>query len=191
MFTGIIEETGTLVSRKLTARGWEVLIKAKKVLAGTKLGDSICVDGVCLTVAKLVPGAFAAQIMPATGKETTLKKLRISSKLNLERALAVGDRLGGHIVQGHVDGIGKVKRAVKSTKLMKLEITAPAKLRKFIVPKGSIAINGVSLTVQDIKGNAFTVGIIPHTAKETNLMTLRAGSEVNLETDVLLRGKNA
>jgi riboflavin synthase len=167
------------------------LIKAEKVFSGTKPGDSICVDGVCLTVAKFVPGAFVAQIMLVTWKETTLKKLRIGSKLNLERALALGDRLGGHIVQGHVDGIGKVKRVLKSTKLMKLEITAPVKLKKLIAPKGSIAINGVSLTVQDIKGSAFTVGIIPHTAKETNLPALHAGSEVNLETDILLRGKNA
>jgi len=187
MFTGIIEETGTLLSKIRKSDAVECCFKASTVLEGTKIGDSISVEGVCLTVTKLNQKSFTVQVMLQTWDSTTLKHWRVGQIVNLERALLVGDRLDGHIVQGHVDGVGKVKRLLKTSKVFEIEIAAPVQCKTFIVPKGSISINGVSLTVQDVKPGSFTVAIIPHTAKETTLQTLRTGSLVNLETDVLLR----
>lgn len=187
MFTGIIEETGNLLSKIRKSAVVECCFKASKVLENTKIGDSICVEGVCLTVTKLDQKSFTVQVMLKTWESTTLKHWRVGQLVNLERALLVGDRLDGHLVQGHVDGVGKVKRLLKTSKVFEIEIAPPAQCKTFIVPKGSIAINGVSLTVQDVKPGSFTVAIIPHTAKETTLQVLRTGSLVNLETDVLLR----
>lgn len=187
MFTGIIEEIGTLLSKIRRADVVSCSFKASKVLEGTKVGDSIAVDGVCLTVTELNSKNFSAQVMTQTWTSTSLKYWRIGQLVNLERALVVGDRLDGHIVQGHVEGVGKVKRILKTSKAYNLEIAPPAQCKTFIVPKGSIAINGVSLTVQAVRPSSFTVAIIPHTTKVTTLQSLRTGSLLNLETDVLHR----
>ena len=187
MFTGIIEETGSLLSKIRKSDAVECCFKALKVLEGTKIGDSISVEGVCLTVTKLDQKSFTVQVMLKTWNSTNLKHWRVGQLVNLERALLVGDRLDGHVVQGHVDGVGKVKRLVKTSKVFEIEIATPAQCKTYIVPKGSIALNGVSLTVQDVKTGCFTVALIPHTAKLTTLQNLRTGSLVNIETDVLLR----
>jgi len=183
MFTGLIEETGMLLT-KLRQRGvYSLTIRANLVCDGTKIGDSICVDGVCLTVTVAGRDRFSAEVMDATWNQTTLKRLRVGQALNLERALAVGDRLGGHIVSGHVHGVGVVRKMIKAAGKLELEIQPPPALLKQLTHKGSIAINGVSLTIQKITAGRFTTAIIPHTAKSTTLGTLRIGASVNLETD--------
>ncbi|MFH1428582.1 MAG: riboflavin synthase [Candidatus Margulisiibacteriota bacterium] len=187
MFTGIIEEVGIILTQKRKSNAYELQIKAQKVLEGTKLGDSICVDGVCLTVTQIDKQEFRADVMLATWKATTMKNIRTGNNVNLERAVAVGDRLGGHIVQGHVDGLGKVKQLINNGREYKLEISASKELEPYIISKGSIAINGISLTIQSVKPGSFSTAIIPHTVKSTNLQSLRVGMEVNLETDVLIR----
>jgi len=187
MFTGLIEETGTVIAKIRKPDAVELQIKANAVLSGSKIGHSICVDGVCLTVTGLNHSSFKAEVMSATWESTTLKQFRVGRKANLERALSVGDRLGGHVVQGHVNGVGNVKRLVKTGKQFELEVSIPLGCEPEIVPKGSIAINGISLTIQDVKRHSFSTLIIPHTAQETTLGDLRVGSNVNLETDVFLR----
>ncbi|MFC1478279.1 riboflavin synthase [Candidatus Margulisiibacteriota bacterium] len=187
MFTGIIEETGIVLAKKRKSDAYELQIKAQKVIEDTKIGDSICVDGVCLTVTHIDKQGFRADVMLATWQATTMKNIRTGNKVNLERALAAGGRLGGHIVQGHVDGLGRVKQLINNGREYKLEISAPQELETYIVPKGSISINGISLTIQEVKRGSFSTAIIPHTVKSTNLQSLRVGMEVNLETDVLLR----
>ena len=183
MFTGIIEETGKI--KAITQN--KITVEAKIVTEGTKLGDSIAVNGVCLTVTNLDRDSFDADISPETLKVTSLGNLRTGSCVNLERAVQVGSRLGGHIVSGHVDGLGKGKYVKKEGDFYNLAVELPLELSKYVVKKGSITIDGISLTVADINDNILNIAVIPHTFENTNLKNLKVGDFVNIETDILAK----
>jgi riboflavin synthase len=185
IFTGIIEEIGQVKQIKRGQQSFSLSIKAAKVLEEVKLGDSIAVNGVCLTVTGYSGASFEADVMPETYQRTTLKTLKSGSPVNLERALRLSDRLGGHLVQGHVDGIGTIiNKSVEDIAIL-YGIEAPAEILKYVVKKGSIAVDGVSLTVVEVDNNRFSVSLIPHTAKLTILGWKREGDPVNLETDII------
>ena len=183
MFTGIIEETGTV--RAVTANS--LCISAEKVLEGTAVGDSIAVNGVCLTVTSLADGAFTADVMPETVRLTSLARLRPGAKVNLERAMQPTGRLGGHIVSGHVDGCGRVDAIVPDGIAKRVTISLEAPLLKYIARKGSVTLDGVSLTVVAVDDRSFSVSLIPQTQSATTLGELRTGSIVNVEVDALAR----
>lgn len=185
MFTGIIEELGTVGAMDRRSDSIRLTIEAKKVLEGTQLGDSIAVNGICLTVTSLGPSYFTADVMHETMRRTGLADVRSGSQVNLERALAVGSRLGGHIVSGHIDGVGRIVSITTDGIAKVIRIGIPSKMAPFIVEKGSIAIDGISLTVAAVTPDSFTVSIIPHTMANTTLLTKREGSIVNLETDMI------
>ena len=181
MFTGIIEETG-----KILHIGPDRLhIQAKKVLEGTKTGDSIAVNGVCLTVIKLDGRGFTADVMPETFSRSALGSLPTGSSVNLERAMAADGRFGGHIVSGHIDGTGTIKTMTKDGNAIRCQISAPGEILRGIVVKGSVAIDGISLTVAGVWKDRFEVSVIPHTLSETILTEKRPGDLVNLETDII------
>ena len=181
MFTGIIEEVGKVS----TITDEKIIISAQTVLNGTKIGDSIAVNGVCLTVTKINTNSFEADISPETMKVTSLGNVKTGSAVNLERAMRADGRFGGHIVSGHIDGLGKGKSILKEKDFYKISIELPIELTKYSVKKGSISIDGISLTIADIKDNIITVAVIPHTFRNTNLQNLRIGDFVNIETDIL------
>jgi len=183
MFTGIIQTTGKV--KKLTAN--QLTIEVPTISRQLKKGGSISVDGACLTVVGLSSGSFTADVMPETRKKTIISSYKIGSSVNLELPLKADGRFEGHIVTGHIDGVGELTDVKRESNAYVLTIKIPARLIKYIVQKGSVAINGISLTVADIKNNSFTVSIIPHTWKITNLHTLKMGSKVNLETDILAK----
>lgn len=186
MFTGIIAAIGTVQRIELAAAGVRIAIDAGALgLDDIKVGDSIAVDGVCLTAIKLEPAGFEADVSRETLNCTT--GFAIGRKVNLEKALRLADRLGGHLVSGHVDGVGAVARFAEAGESWLLEITAPYELARYIARKGSIAVNGVSLTVNAVAGSDFTVNLIPHTLQQTNLKELVAGARVNVEVDMLAR----
>ncbi|MDU2065961.1 MAG: riboflavin synthase [Sporomusaceae bacterium] len=187
MFTGLVEELGRVKQIEKTAKSVRLTIAAKKVLTDVKLGDSIAVNGACLTVVDFSTSHFTADVMPETVKQTGLRDLAIGAAVNLERTLRVGDRLGGHIVSGHIDGIGTIQNVKKDDIAVVVTITAAAEVMRYIVKKGSIAIDGVSLTVVDCDAHSFSVSLIPHTYEVTALATKKIGSTVNLETDILGR----
>jgi len=178
MFTGIIEEVGRLK----ILDGGKVAITCKKVLDGTKIGDSICTNGTCLTVTELAENFFTADVMPETLRRTSLTEL-----VNLERAMKVGDRFGGHIVTGHIDGTGKILNLRQEGNAIFINISADKKILRQIAEKGSVALDGVSLTVVDSDEESFSVSMIPHTREITNFSSKRVGSKVNIETDVLAK----
>ncbi len=185
MFTGIIEEIGSLEEMRRGSSSVVLSIRAQKVLEGTRIGDSIAVNGICLTVTELPPGRFEACAMHETLSRTSLCDLHRGSRVNLERALALSGRLGGHIVAGHVDGTGRLLKMQKDGPAVLLQFQATETLLRYIVEKGSVAIDGVSLTVADVSAGAFTVSVIPHTLSHTTLGERRPGDAVNLETDVI------
>lgn len=182
MFTGIVEEIGVV----LAVFGGKIEIKAAKVLEQNALsGASIAVNGVCLTVADSSAGKFTADIMPETLRLTNLGKLSAGSRVNLERAMAADGRFGGHIVSGHIDGTGTVERLVVEKNAVWLTVNCPQNLLRYILPRGSIAIDGVSLTAANVGDAYFKVSLIPHTRRETTLLQYKAGDVVNLETDII------
>lgn len=183
MFTGIVEEKGKILT--ITERSIEVA--ADIVLDKTKIGDSICVNGVCLTVTAIKHGTFRADISPETYKVTALKTLGNGDFVNLERAMSADGRFGGHIVSGHIDGIGKIKSITKSGEFYDVSIELNNKDSKYIVKKGSISVNGVSLTVAEIDGNVLKLAIIPHTFDNTVFSYLKSGDYVNIETDIFAK----
>lgn len=186
MFTGLVEQSGRLVAR--TPRGSSSRLGVACALGTLELGESIAVEGVCLTVDAITPSGFECDATGETLARTTLGAVPIGGAVNLERALAVGERLGGHIVSGHVDGVGRVvERIEMGAGAVKVIFRAPRELLRFIAEKGSITVNGVSLTVNGVGGEAFDVMLIPHTLKKTTLADLRPGATVNLEVDVLAR----
>lgn len=187
MFTGLVEECGRIKKITATARSVRLTVGAKKVLDDVKIGDSIAVNGACLTVVDYGDNFFTADVMPETVKQTGLKELQTGSAVNLERTLRIGDRLGGHIVSGHVDGIGKITGISKDDIAVLLTIESTPDVMKYIVRKGSIAIDGISLTVVSCTEKAFCVSLIPHTYAVTALAEKKRGSFVNLETDILGR----
>ncbi|MCR4806241.1 MAG: riboflavin synthase [Lachnospiraceae bacterium] len=185
MFTGIIEEVGTINDIGLTGKSGVISIKASRVLEGTRIGDSIAVNGVCLTVTNLTSYGFSADVMPETIKRTSFDKASRGDRVNLERAMAADGRFGGHIVSGHIDGVGTIREYRNEGNAVWVTVTAAPSILRYIVEKGSIAIDGISLTVAYVDDTCFKVSIIPHTGEETTLLKKRAGDPVNLETDII------
>lgn len=185
MFTGLVEEMGTISKVQHGAKSAKLTIKAKVVLDKIKLGDSIAVNGICLTAVWYSQEEFAVEVMDETLKKTNLGNLAIGHKVNLERALSLGDRLGGHLVSGHVDGVGEIIHLEKVDIANLITIKAPAAVTDFTIDKGSIAIDGISLTVVDCATDSFTVSLIPHTAAMTTLGFKKIGDKVNLEADLI------
>lgn len=198
MFTGLVESKGSLVRRtQLGSHDARLVVRGELVSSerdAIVLGESIAIDGVCLTVDKIVeaggpgiPSVFEVDASSETLEKTTLGGLTVGSPVNLERALPIGARLGGHIVSGHVDGVGRVVEKIPTGAALKVVFEAPAELARYIAAKGSICVNGVSLTVNNVASSTFDVMLIPHTRDKTSLDTLGVGSRVNLEVDVLAR----
>ena len=185
MFTGLIEEIGTIDSIKKSAKSATISIVAKKVLEDVKIGDSISMSGICLTVTHFVKGRFSVDVMAETIKRTYFDHLQIGDRVNLERALRVGDRLGGHMVSGHIDGTGTILGCTEEGNAVWFSIGAPAEVLRYVMKKGSIAIDGISLTVANVTESSFSVSIIPHTMEETALHRKKPGNLVNLECDMV------
>ncbi|QCX33157.1 riboflavin synthase [Caloramator sp. E03] len=185
MFTGIVEEIGKINKIIKGEKSAKLIINADKVLEDVKFGDSIAVNGVCLTVTDYSSNNFTAYIMTETFIKTNLKNLKPNDCVNLERALKLSDRFGGHIVSGHVDGVGTIKSIQRDEIAVWFEIKAPFEILKYIVYKGSVAIDGISLTVAFVDDFTFKVSIIPHTLQSTVLFYKKTGDEVNIECDIL------
>lgn len=185
MFTGIVEEIGIVKSLEFKANGAKIVIGCQKVVEDVKIGDSIAIDGVCQTVIASNSSEFSAEISDETLKVTTLGDLKSGNTVNLERALTLSSRLGGHIVSGHVDCMGKFINIEKLSDFYNLQFEISEEQEKYVVYKGSITINGVSLTVANIEDNIVSVAIIPHTYNNTSLKDLKLGQDVNIETDIL------
>lgn len=185
MFTGLVEEIGTVQSVLKGPKSAVITIKAKKVLENVRLGDSIATNGVCLTVTDFSSDSFQVDVMAETMRKSNLNKLSPGSKVNLERALMLGDRLGGHFVSGHIDGVGIIKDFKREDNAIWASITAPRDILKYVVYKGSIAIDGISLTVAYVDHEIFKVSVIPHTKEVTTLLHKNIGDEVNLEADMI------
>ncbi|MHB1412206.1 MAG: riboflavin synthase [Thermoleophilia bacterium] len=185
MFTGIVEELGKLVSLEMGADSGVITIEADKVLEGTRLGDSIAVNGVCLTARAFGNGTFAADVMPETLRKSNLGNLKRGNLVNLERAMTLGGRLGGHLMLGHVDATGKVVSVRPEGTAIVYTMSAPEQVRRYILPQGSIGVDGISLTVARLEGDKFSVSLIPHTVRLTTLGNNGVGYEVNLEADVI------
>ena len=185
MFTGIIEELGKVKSLKRTSRESRLVISAEKIMEDIHIGDSIAVNGVCLTVVLFSDREFTVDVMNETFMRSSLGKLRIGDEVNLERAMAANGRFGGHIVSGHIDGTAKIKACFDDGNAKWYEIAAGSELLDGIVMKGSVAIDGISLTVSKVSAQSFSVSIIPHTLDATVLKNKRPGDVVNIETDVI------
>lgn len=185
MFTGLIEEVGTVRGIQSGARSAVISIAASTVLEGTRIGDSIAVSGVCLTVRSLDDAGFVADAMPETLQRSTLGTLRLGSSVNLERALRLSDRLGGHIVSGHIDGTGTILSMTRDDNAVRIRIAADPAVLRYIVEKGSVALDGISLTVTAADSVAFEVSVIPHTFDNTDLSKKRAGDALNIECDII------
>jgi len=187
MFTGIVEELGTVEAVEEQEDALRLSIRAGTVLEGTGLGDSISVNGCCLTVAATADGVWTADVMQETLDKTSLRGVRPGDRVNLERAVTTDKRLGGHIVQGHVDGVGEIRRREPSEHWEVVEISLPDGMGRYLVDKGSITVDGVSLTVVEAGDDSFTVSLIPETLARTTLGFRQAGDRVNLEADVLAK----
>lgn len=185
MFTGLIEEIGILKEVHKGTKSAQITISANKVLQDIRLGDSVSTNGVCLTIVRFSNNSFTVDVMPETMRRSNLKNLKLGSKINLERALKLGDRLGGHIVSGHIDGVGLVMEIEEEDNATWITIEAGPQIMKYIIEKGSIAIDGTSLTVAYVDDKTFKVSIIPLTRDETTLLSKKIGDEVNLECDMV------
>jgi len=185
MFTGIVEEIGSIKGVRRGAASAQLTVGAERVLEDARVGDSIAVNGVCLTVVHLAPYEFTADVMAETLSKTNLGALVAGDRVNLERALRLEDRLGGHIVSGHIDGVGTITRLEKHDIATLVTIRAPREVMRYIIKKGSVAIDGISLTVVDFQADSFQVSLIPHTAHATALGLKKVGATVNLEGDVI------
>ncbi len=191
MFTGIIEELGEV--RKIIRQGANLLfeVKAAKAIEDSKIGDSICVNGVCVTVVKIGKDSFFFEAMPQTLKTSDLSGLKINQKVNLERSLKLGDRLGGHFVTGHVDCVGMIRRKINSSGGICFEVAVPGDFLRYCLPKGSVAVDGISLTIAARKRGALSISIIPHTLKNTTLGFKNPTDKVNIEFDILAKSTNS
>lgn len=185
MFTGIIEEMGRVKSLRRSGGSARLTLSASKVLEGTVLGDSICVNGVCLTVVEMSSSEFSADVAVETLKVTNLGDLTPGSNVNLERALQLSARIGGHLVSGHVDAVGRLRERREEGNGWRVLFDAPETVLRYVIRKGSIAIDGISLTVADVDPAGFSIAMIPHTAKLTTLGHKKAGDTVNLEADII------
>ncbi len=185
MFTGLVEEVGRLEEMKRSGAAVRFAIAAGDVRDGLAVDDSIAVNGVCLTVVGLSEGRFRVDAVDETLRKTTMGSLRVGAEVNLERCLRVNDRLGGHIVQGHVDGVGQVTGTVPQDAGRLLKIRLPGEKKRYVISEGSIAIDGVSLTVARVEDDEVTIALIPHTLEKTILGKLRVGDHVNVEVDII------
>jgi riboflavin synthase len=187
MFTGIIEEIGKVISVGRNGGGYSLKVSAEKVLEGTKVGESISCNGVCLTVTEIGRGYFCVDVMPETMNRTNIGGLKSGASLNLERALSLASRLGGHIVSGHIDGVGMITALRRDNNAIRMVVSAPGKILRYIVEKGSVAIDGISLTVVSVDEKGFEVSIIPHTQRESTLVAKNVGDSVNIENDLIAK----
>ena len=187
MFTGLIEETGVVRSIQAMNDGRRLRIEARKVLSDCKIDDSIAVNGICLTVVQTESNGFWVEAVGETLRKTTLGRWRTGERVNLERAMRLNDRLGGHLVQGHVNGQGYVRQLKPLGENYFLEVEVPAPLLRYLIEEGSIAIDGISLTIAKLNGNRVGISVIPHTIKQTNLQYRRVGDAVNIEVDLIAK----
>jgi riboflavin synthase len=187
LFTGIIEEIGTVTSIKRKSHALELSIRAKVVLVDVKRGDSIAVNGVCLTVSSFTHDTFVVDVIPETFNSTTLANLSSNARVNLERAMAANGRFGGHFVSGHVDGIGVIRSIKKESNAITKKIEVDFSLMKYMTPKGSVAIDGTSLTVFDVDQSSITISLIPTTQYDSLIGDKRIGEKVNIECDMLAK----
>ena len=187
MFTGIIEELGSVAALEKHGTGARIKISAEVVTENTVEGDSIAVNGVCLTALQITENSFAADVSEETLNRSTLGNLKVGSAVNLERAVTPSTRLGGHIVQGHVDGVGKFLSATQSGDFWTVRVAYPKSIGQYLVYKGSISVEGISLTIANLTADYFEIAIIPKTWQLTNLSTLKTGEAVNLEADVIAK----
>ena len=187
MFTGIVEEKGVISRLALTGSSGEITIRAKKVLEATKLGDSIAVNGICLTVTEMGEDYFKADVMAETVRRSSLGRLSAGDSVNLERAMSADGRFGGHIVSGHIDGTGIIDSIIREENAVWYTIIPPEKMLDEIVEKGSVSLDGISLTVAYVDDRCFKVSVIPHTSRETILAGKAVGDTVNIETDIIAK----
>lgn len=185
MFTGLVEEIGKIIKITKGRNSYQFSIQAEKVLSDIKLGDSVATNGACLTVVERTNSSFTVDIMAETVKRTNFGKMKLGDTVNLERAMLLSDRLGGHLVSGHIDGIGKISNIKKEDIANIISVEAPKDLLYQMLNKGSITIDGISLTILSVNEKDFQVSIIPHTAQETTLIKKKTGDFVNLETDMI------
>jgi riboflavin synthase len=185
MFTGLIEDVGKIVSLRFANRAAALTVETRLSVRAMELGASIAVNGACLTVVKKGRGEFTVDMSPETLKRTSLKELRAGSLVNLERPMRLSDRLGGHLVTGHVDGVATVAAIEKKGEFTFFKFLLPRRLGAFLVSKGSVAVDGISLTVNECGSRQFSVAIIPFTLQHTNLRGRRVGDKVNIETDLI------
>ncbi|MGI6037898.1 MAG: riboflavin synthase [Limnochordia bacterium] len=185
MFTGLVEEIGTVVRWQQGADMRKLTIRGKQIMDDLKIDDSVAVNGLCLTVTERTADTFTADVMPESVRMSNLGLLQANDSVNLERAMALGDRLGGHLVTGHIDGTGIVHRIQPEGNAVLIDIHAPPEILSYVVAKGSITVDGVSLTVISCDQRSFRVGVIPHTAKQTIIGQYKPGTKVNLETDLI------
>ena len=185
MFTGIIEGLGTISAIRPAARGKRLTIEADFALDQTKLGDSIAVNGACLTIVKISAKQFEVDLSPETLATSTFNKSRRGDRLNLERAMRLSDRIDGHLVSGHVDGVGLIQQLEKRANAIVVTIAVPEALSRYMIRKGSVAVDGISLTINTCDAGSFTVSIIPHTAGMTTIKMKQKGDAVNIETDMI------
>ena len=187
MFTGLIKEIGKIKSIKKLGDGSEIIVLSKDVIKDAKVDDSIAVNGVCLTVVSVDSDSFTVQAVKESLNLSTLSDLKLMDKVNLEPAMKVSDRLGGHIVQGHVDAKGKIIKIINNINGTEFNIEYPKELRKYIVHKGSICLDGISLTIAEVNDRYFRLSVIPHTLKQTTSGHWKIGTKVNIETDIIGR----
>jgi riboflavin synthase len=187
VFTGLIETEGIITRADRVSGGAQIEVYAPEFGRDMSIGDSIAVDGACLTVAKFIRGAFVADVSTETLEKTTLGQVRQGTKVNLERAVRMSDRLGGHIVTGHIDGMGRLLMRHSAGNSTVYQFQIPASLVEYVVPKGSIAIDGISLTIAQIKGDSIAAAVIPHTEESTTLKGKAIGSDVNVEIDMMAK----
>jgi riboflavin synthase len=187
MFTGIIEEIGTVKAIQHGSKSVCLTVWADKILEDLKIGDSINTNGVCLTVVSFNQGAFSADAMPETMRRSNLGSLNVGSKVNLERAMKLTDRLGGHIVSGHIDGTGTIRKTWEEDNAVWFTITADKTMLKYVTEKGSVALDGISLTVARVDDFSFDVSVIPHTFNVTTMMNKKTGDLVNVECDLIAK----
>ena len=185
MFTGIIEGLGTITAVASAGQGRRLSVNADFVLEGTRIGDSIAVNGACLTAVRVAGSRFEVDVSPETLARTTLQKISPGSRVNIERALRLSDRLDGHLVSGHIDGTGRIDYKKAEGNVLWVGVSVPAELTRYMIAKGSVAIDGISLTINKLHEQGFEVAIIPHTAAQTTIGFKHAGDAVNIETDMI------
>ena len=187
MFTGIVREVGVVVGAEDAAGGKSLVVRAPETAARTVVGDSVSINGCCLTATAIADGTIAFHAVPETIGRTTLDTLEPAGKVNVEPAIRAGEELGGHYVQGHVDAVGRIRSVEEEGEGMRVLVEAPDAVSRYCVEKGSVAVDGVSLTVAALAGDGFAVALVPHTLAVTTLSALRPGQDVNLEADVLAK----